>query len=325
MANFLPGFFPEQKIHAGHILPLTESVTGLSGIKIQEEENMPTFQNRATLSVGDTVINSNVVQGEITEVLRITKTAIGGQYVPGDTVTYAVSVVNTGTAAYTGLTLTDNLGEYTFGTGNRTPLTYVEDSVLVYVNGVLQAAPTVNEPFSVTGLTVPAGGNLLVLYSAEVNQFAPPAAGSTILNTVTLTGAGLSAPLTAEETIIAEDSPSLTITKAICPSVITENGTVTYTFVIQNTGNTPVVTTDNAVITDTFETTAAGLEVTFNGEVWTEGADYTYDNATGLFTTTGPITVPAATYTQDPETGEWTLQPGVSELVITAMGVQIRA
>ena len=94
---------------------------------------------------------------------------------------------------------------------------------------------------------------------------------------------------------------------------------------IQNTGNTPVTADDEAVITDTFETTATGLEVTFNGEVWTEGEDYTYDNATGLFTTTGPITVPAATYTQDPGTGEWNLQPGVSELVITATGVQIRA
>lgn len=286
---------------------------------------MPTFQNRATLSVGDTVINSNVVQGEITEVLRITKTAIGGQYVPGDTVTYAVSVINTGNAPYTGLTLTDDLGEYTFGTGNRTPLTYVDGSVLVYVNGVLQAAPAVTEPFVITGLTVPAGGNLLVLYSAEVNQFAPPAAGSTILNTVTLTGGGLTAPLTAEETITAEDSPSLTITKSLSPAVITENGTVTYTFVIQNTGNTPVVATDDAVITDIFETTATGLEVTFNGVQWTEGEEYTYNNATGLFTTTGPITVPAATYTQDPETGEWTLQPGVAVLVITASGVQIRA
>lgn len=286
---------------------------------------MPTFQNRATLSLGNTVINSNVVQGEITEVLRITKTAVDGQYVPGDTVTYAVSVVNTGTSPYTGLTLTDDLGEYTFGGGNLTPLTYVEGSLLVYVNGVLQTSPAVTEPLTVTGLTVPAGGNLLVVYSAEVNRFAPPAAGSTILNTVTLTGTGLSAPLTAEETITAEDSPSLTITKAICPAVITENGTVTYTFVIQNTGNTPVTADDEAVITDTFETTATGLEVTFNGEAWTEGEDYTYDNATGLFTTTGPITVPAATYTQDPGTGEWNLQPGVSELVITATGVQIRA
>lgn len=285
---------------------------------------MPTFQNRATLSVGGNTINSNVVQGEITEVLRITKTAVNGSYVPGDTVTYAVSVVNTGTAPYTGLTLTDNLGEYPFGDGTLVPLTYVEGSVQAYVNGVLQTQPAVTEPFTVTGLTVPAGGNLLVLYSAEVNRFAPPEADGTVTNTVTLTGGGLSAPLTAEAVITAEITPSLTIGKAICPAVITDNGTLTYTFVIQNTGNTPVVATDGAVITDTFETTAAGVEVTFNGAAWTEGTDYTYDDVTGLFTTTAPITVPAASYTQDPETGEWILQPGVSELTVTLTGVQIR-
>ncbi len=285
---------------------------------------MPTFQNRATLSVGGNTINSNVVQGEITEVLRITKTAVNGSYVPGDTVTYAVSVVNTGTAPYTGLTLTDNLGEYPFGDRTLVPLTYVEGSVQAYVNGVLQTQPAVTEPFTVTGLTVPAGGNLLVLYSAEVNRFAPPEAEGTVTNTVTLTGGGLSAPLTAEAVITAENTPSLTIGKAICPAVITDNGTLTYTFVIQNTGNTPVVTTDGAVITDTFETTAAGVEVTFNGAAWTEGTDYTYDDVTGLFTTIAPITVPAASYTQDPETGEWILQPGVSELTVTLTGVQIR-
>lgn len=285
---------------------------------------MPTFQNRATLSVGGNTINSNVVQGEIAEVLRITKTAVNGSYVPGDTVTYAVSVVNTGTVPYTGLTLTDNLGEYSFGDRTLVPLTYVEGSVQAYVNGVLQTQPAVTEPFTVTGLTVPAGGNLLVLYSAEVNRFAPPEADGTVTNTVTLTGGGLSAPLTAEAVITAENTPSLTIGKAICPAVITDNGTLTYTFVIQNTGNTPVVATDGAVITDTFETTAAGVEVTFNGAAWTEGTDYTYDDVTGLFTTTAPITVPAASYTQDPETGEWILQPGVSELTVTLTGVQIR-
>ncbi len=286
---------------------------------------MPTFQNRAALTVGGNVINSNVVQGEVTDVLRITKTAIDGSYGPGDTVTYAVSVVNTGTAPYTGLTLTDNLGEYEFNGQNLTPLDYVADSIHVYSNGTLiTPAPAVTEPFSVTGLTVPAGGNLLIVYSADVNRFASPAADGTIVNTATIAGAALGTALTAEETVTANTDPVLTITKAICPSVISENGTVTYTFVIQNTGNTPVEADAAAVITDTFETTMTGMQVTFNGQPWTENTDYTYNNGTGLFTTTSPITVPAAAVTQDPTTGEWNLQPGVSELVISATGVQVR-
>ena len=285
---------------------------------------MATFQNRATLSVGGATIGSNVVQGEITDVLRITKTAVDGTYAPGENVTYAVSVTNTGTAPYTGLTLQDDLGAYPFGAGMVTPLTYEGGSVLVYVNGVLQPAPSVADPFSITGLSVPAGGNLLVVYSAQANDFASPEAGAELNNTVTLSGGGLATPLTANATVAAETGPALSITKAICPAVITENGTVTYTFVIRNTGNVPVVATDGAVITDTFETTSTGIDVTFNGAPWTAGTDYTYNNADGVFTTIAPITVPAATYSQDPDTGAWIVQPGESVLVITLTGVQIR-
>ena len=51
---------------------------------------------------------------------------------------------------------------------------------------------------------------------------------------------------------------------------------------------------------------------------WAEGTNYTYDTTTGLFTgTAGGITVPAATYTQDPVTGAWGINPGVSTLVIS--------
>lgn len=285
---------------------------------------MATFQNRATLTVGGSQINSNVVQGEITDVLRITKTAVDGTYAPGENVTYVVSVTNTGTVPYTALTLQDDLGAYPFGTGTVTPLTYDGGSVLVYVNGVLQPAPTVTEPFSITGLSVPAGGNLLVVYSARANDFASPEAGAELLNTVTLSGGGLATPLTAEAAVTAETGPALSITKAICPAVITENGTVTYTFVVRNTGNVPVEATDGAVITDTFETTSTGIDVTFNGTQWIAGTDYTYNNTDGLFTTIAPVTVPAATYSQDPVTGTWIVQPGESVLVITLTGVQIR-
>lgn len=51
---------------------------------------------------------------------------------------------------------------------------------------------------------------------------------------------------------------------------------------------------------------------------WRETTNYTYDETTGLFATlAGEITVPAASYTQDPVTGAWLVNPGVSTLVIT--------
>ena len=104
---------------------------------------MPTFFNQATLRFNDTVINSNITTGELLEVLSVTKTAVNGTYTPGDTVTYAVSIVNTGSSAYTGLTVTDDLGAYTLGDQTLVPLTLVVGSVLYYEGGVLQPSESV--------------------------------------------------------------------------------------------------------------------------------------------------------------------------------------
>ena len=280
---------------------------------------MPTFFNQATLSFNDTVINSNITTGELVEVLSITKTAVSDTYGENDVVTYAVSIVNTGTTAFTGLTLTDDLGTYPLGTLTFTPLTLIPGTVRYYQGGVLQPTPTVTAgpPMTVTPITVPAGSNATILYSARVNQFAPLEVGGIINNTVTVAGSGIT-PLTATETITAEEAPSLTISKSICPSVVTENGQITYTFVIQNSGNTEVVATDDAIVTDIFSPILSGLAVTYNGSPWVEGTNYTYDETTGTFTTLpGQITVPAATYTQDPNTGIYTIQPGVSVITVT--------
>lgn len=54
---------------------------------------------------------------------------------------------------------------------------------------------------TVTGITVPAGGSALVIYETEVTRYAPLAAESSVVNTVTVTGGGLAAPVTAEETV----------------------------------------------------------------------------------------------------------------------------
>ena len=281
---------------------------------------MAIFSNQATLTYNGSTTNSNIVYGELLEVLTATKTVVEGSYSPNQRLTYVVTLRNTGTTALTGLTVTDDLGGYPFGTGTVYPLTYVADSAQVFVNGVPQAAPSVTAgpPLVISGITVPAGGDTVIVYQALVNGFASPAAGSTIDNTVSITGGGLVTPVTATETVNADDSPVLTITKALTPSQIVDNQQITYSFLIQNTGNTPVIATDNAAITDTFDPILTDLTVTFDGVVWTQGIQYNYTPATGLFATVpGQITVPAATYTQDPVTGAVVIQPGVSVLTVT--------
>lgn len=280
---------------------------------------MATFTNQATLRYNGNVVNSNITTGELLEVLSATKTAVIETYSQGSEITYVINIVNSGALAFTGLTVTDNLGEYDFGTGTLVPLTYVDGSVRYYVNGVLQLAPTVNAgpPLSISGLMVPANGVTTVIYVARANQYAPLDLESIITNTAVISGGGI-ASITVTETVTPESGATLTVAKSICPKTITENSRLTYTFVIQNTGNTPAVATDNVGITDTFNPILTDLIVTFNDVTWTEGVNYTYDETTGQFATVpGQITIPAAVYTQDPVTGEWIVEPGVGVLTVT--------
>ena len=281
---------------------------------------MAIFSNQATLTYNGNSTNSNIAYGEILDVLVATKTAVEGSYTPGQIVTYVVTLRNTGTGALTGLTVTDDLGGYPFNGGTIYPLTYEAGSVTMFTNGVPQPAPAVaaGPPLVFSGITVPAGGEVTLVYQARANDFANPTAEGTIVNTVTVTGDGLSAPITATETVPAEAEPVLTICKSITPSQVVDNDRVTYTFLIQNTGNQPVVATDNAAITDTFDPILTALTVTFNGAAWTQGVQYNYDETTGLFSTVpGQILVPAATYVQDPVTGAYTATPGTATLVVT--------
>lgn len=281
---------------------------------------MTTFCNQATLSYNGNTTNSNIVTGELVETLSATKTAVSDTYNVGDVVTYLVSIVNSGMRAFTNLTLTDNLGEYTVDSTTVTPLEYVDGSVKYYINGVLQDEPevTAGPPLVIRGIDVPAEGNALVVYAARINDFAPLEPGGEIVNRATIDGCQLSCPIVVEETITVAEEAVLTISKAICPETVTENGEVTYTLVIQNSGNIPVVATDDAIVTDTFNPILNPISVTFNDASWTEGTNYTYNEATGAFATLpGQITVPAATYTQDETTGQITVTPGVAVIQIT--------
>jgi len=282
---------------------------------------MVQFFNQATLSYDGRSTSSNITVGELTEVLSATKTSLPGSYRANDRITYIISIVNSGNTAFTDLTITDNLGEYDFGESSTlTPLTYYPDSVLYYVNGVLQPTPsiTAGPPLEIGPFSLPASSNGLLIYQATVNQYAPVDPTGSITNEATLSGASLSSPITVEDTITVEEGAFLTISKALSPSTVPENGQITYTFIIQNSGNTAVTADLDATVSDLFDPILNPISVTFNGLTWTEPTNYTYDESTGQFTTVpGQITVPAATYTQDPETGSWSVVPGFSTLVVT--------
>lgn len=279
---------------------------------------MATFTNQATLSYNGNTVNSNSVTGNILEVISVTKTAVDSGYTPGDDITYVVSVTNSGTQPVAGITVTDNLGEYLFGTDTVVPLTYVEGSVLYYSNGVLQTAPDAvsTQPLTFANITVPANGNVTLVYDAVANGFAPPAADGTVTNTVTVSGGTITASVSDTETVPVDAAPVLNIIKSLSPDTVAENEELTYTFTIQNIGNTPAVATDNVTVTDVFNPILTDIVVTLNGTVIPE-TNYTYDEATGAFSSSpGVITVPAATYTQNTD-GSFVVTPGVSIITVT--------
>lgn len=281
---------------------------------------MAIFSNQATLTYNGNSTSSNIAYGEILDILTVTKTAVEGVYAPGELVTYAVTLRNTGNAPLNGITISDTLGGYDVGGTTVYPLTYQAGSATLFIDGVLQPVPavTAGPPLVISGISLAGGSDAVLIYQASANEFANPNLDGVIENTVSVTGAGLTSPVTASETVTAVAAPNVTITKSITPSQVVDNDRVTYTFVLQNNGNQPLVATDNAVITDTFDPILSALTVTFNGDVWTEGVEYTYEEATGLFSTVpSQITVPAATYTQDPVTGAYTLVPGIATLVVT--------
>ena len=280
---------------------------------------MATFSNQATLLYGGVATSSNIVTGELLDALAVTKTAVIVTYRTGDTLPYVVTLRNTSGAALTGITVTDTLGAYPFGTGTLTPLSYVTDSVKYFVNGELVAPPTVasTAPLTFTGLSLPAGGEGYLVYAVTVNDYAPLGADGSVTNTATVTYPGLVTPLSATATVTAADGVSLNVKKAVTPATVTEGDSLTYTITVENYGLTPVTAEGGALISDTFDPILSLSGVSFNGQPLSEGTGYTYNGVTGEFATLpGVLTVPAATAVQDPITGAYTLTPGVAVLSV---------
>lgn len=280
---------------------------------------MAAFYNQAAFSYNGNTVNSNITTGEIVETLTVSKTAVVDTYSPNETVTYVINLVNSGTAEISGLTVTDDLGAYTFDTQQVIPLDYTEGSIKYFIDGVLQAGPTVSQtsPLTVTGITVPAEGNSTLVYETTVNTFASPMQDGSITNTVQVSGNGKTTPLTAQETISADTAPVVSIVKTLSPTTVNVNGEVTYTFTVYNYGNAEVSAADNAFISDTFTPALTGIAVSLNGAAMLP-ANYTYSEDTGEFSTAqGVITVPAATVEQDAQSGEYSVIPGTAVLTVT--------
>lgn len=281
---------------------------------------MAVLQNQASLTYTGGTVLSNLAVGELVDSLSMTKTALQSTYNRNYPVPYLISITNTSDAALTGLTLTDNLGQYSAAGGDVYPLTFVPGTLSMVVNGVVQTTglPAVvpGPPLSLTGINVPANSNVILLYMADPNAYAPLGRTGTVTNLATLSGPGVAPALTDAETVSFAQVPDLEVVKSINPVSVQTGETVTYTMRINNYGPIAAGPDQNIALSDRLDPPLRNITVTLDGAPLS-AANYTYDQNTGLFTTNpGVITVDAAEYAVAP-TGETSTDPGTVVLAIS--------
>lgn len=280
---------------------------------------MPTFNNQATLTSLNNNVTSNETIGNITDALTAIKVPTTTAYSDNSLVSYAITLVNSSTSPINNITITDNLGSYPLIDGTTAiPLEYVDGSVQYYSNGLLQQPPTVttvDNNITITPITIPQNGNVTIIYETRVTNAAPLTEGARINNSAVISGFGQDIPATAS--VPVENGNNLSISKSLTPTTVSGNGTITYTFVIQNSGNQAADITEQIQINDTFTPTLTNIAVTLNGNTLTPTTDYQYNPDTGIFSTTpGVVTVDAATYPNSGN-GDYSISPGSSVLTVT--------
>ena len=284
---------------------------------------MPSIENFATVSYTSGGITetrvSNIAEISVESAIGFTKTSLGNTYNDNSVLTYILTVTNSSGSDITGSTITDNLGTYVFGATELTPLEYVAPAVLL-INGQDVSAQLGVDTTTVGSLiftipTIPAGTTANIIYKAQVNDYAPLAIDSTIVNTSTFESNSECADTTASATVSVANIANISIIKQMCPNPVICGDTITYTIKIYNYGNTAA---ENVVLTDDFNPAPANITVSRDG-VLLLGTDYTYVDGTLTVPSAGatPVTVPAATFVQDPVTGIVSITPGVVEYTIT--------
>ena len=284
---------------------------------------MPSIENFATVSytsggITETKV-SNIAEISVESAVGFTKTSLGNTYRENAIITYILTVTNSSGSAISGSTITDNLGTYTFGAGELTPLDYVSPAVLLIngqdVSAQLTVDDTTQGSLIFTLPTIPAGATANIIYKTQTNSYAPLATNSTITNTSTFESNSECADTSASAVVSVANAANISIIKQMCPNPVVCGDTITYTIKIYNYGNTAA---ENVVLTDDFNPAPANITVSRDG-ILLVGSDYSYVNGTLTVPAEGgtPITIPPATFTQDPTTGIISITPSVVEYTIT--------
>lgn len=262
---------------------------------------------------------SNVATATLQDSLEVTKTSLETSYHANDEITYILTLSNNCCSGDGQVAIMDNLGSYTpAGCQNPVnPLTYTGPANL-YIDGVLStglqvdSVNTTEVKFTVPSLA--AGSNAIIVYKAQVNEFADLTTGASIENTATFELKGnCTQTVEVSDTLPVAGYADVSIVKSMstCP---TGCNAITYTFDLYNYGNEAAT---NVVLTDLFNPVPNITGITVDGEP-IEAADYEFTGGTLTLpggTSSETITVPAATITAAC-TGT-TVVPGTAQIVVS--------
>lgn len=274
---------------------------------------MAIITNQATITYQSNGVSqtatSNIATTNLEGPFTVTKTSLGQEYALNNDITYILTTTNNGATTLTNVQITDDLGT---GELDNAPLTYVGPAQL-YLNGILTNTLVVSQDDNQVIFTIPTLApetTATIVYRATPNQYAPLETNSEITNTASWLADGITEETTDTNTVTVEENANVTITKAMSPDPVTSGDTLTYTFNLTNTGN---IDAQNVVLTDTFDPAPTNITVTVNGVVL-QPTDYTYTN--GTLTIDSGLTVPAATYTTNPD-GIVIIEPGTALITVT--------
>ncbi len=229
----------------------------------------------------------------------VAKTASVNSAMPGDTVTYTVTAVNTGQVAYT----------------QATPATFTDDLSAVLDDATYNGDAT--NGATVTGSTLswsgalPVGGTVTVTYSVTVKN--PDTGNHLLTNAVVPTGPG-GGCATAGGCTTTTPVGSLHVVKSTTATQVLPGATVPYSVTVTNTGQVPYTAAHPASFTDDLSSVLD--DATYNGDAASSsGQGVTYSapvlSWSGALAVGATVTVTYSVTVSSPDTGDHQLENAV--------------
>lgn len=264
---------------------------------------------------------SNAANASMQDVITVNKSALNGSYFLNKEIFYCVSIVNNKPTAIQNLKISENLGSYSNNLSSETkfiPLDYFGPSFL-YINGKFdsQIIPeTYSDKIIFKINNFSAYSNILLIYSATVNNKAPLSKKSSIINTSSITSSEISKPILCSKEIFAAEKADINIVKYMYPNPALPGELVTYNFTIYNYGNAEAT---NVKLNDILLPAPNNLNVSVNSKNLSR-KDYSYINGTlniPSYDSDFSVSIPPAQFLQDSTTGIFTTNPGVVNIIVS--------